>query len=240
MRRSKPRIGLTASENAAAGLCQIPAAYQRALLFCGALPLLLPLELSRADCAQLSRDLDGFLFSGGPDIHPFYFGEETLEGCADQSQARDRTELRLFAAARQKKKPILAVCRGAQLVNIALGGVIWQDLGFVSRPLPIAHRQPFSPSRPSHHVSLTDGSLLARILGETRLAVNSAHHQAIRRAAPGLRVSALAPDGIIEAVEAADGSFLIGVQWHPELLLDSQPHARRLFRAFADRCQNTP
>lgn len=236
MSASRPLIGVTASiqpENH--GPCTSPA-YMDALRKSGALPLLLPLSLTQEDCRLLADTLDGFLFTGGPDVHPFYFGEETLEGCGNQSALRDSAELLLFSKVYARKKPVLAICRGIQLVNIALGGDIYQDIGKqAARSLPIAHSQPYSPSVPSHHVTLKKDSLLASVSGGTeQLEVNSSHHQAVRHPADGLTVCAQAPDGIIEALESPEHPFLLGVQWHPELLYHSHSHARKLFTAFVN------
>ena len=238
VRRPKPLVGVTASELAPHGEAAVSPAYLHALTANDALPILLPLSLSAEDCSQLAELLDGILFTGGPDLHPFLFGEETLTGCGSHSALRDRTELLLFSGMYKQKKPILAICRGIQLVNLALGGDIWQDIDTqATRTLSIAHRQPFDPSVPSHHVVLTEDSLLASLAGSCRIEVNSAHHQAIRRPAPGLTVCGLAPDGIVEAVEQPDYPFLIAVQWHPELLLATQAHAENLFAAFTACCR---
>lgn len=242
MSQPKPLIGVTASlaENQTDPCTS--SSYLHALSESGALPLLLPLSLSKQDCIQLCNMLDGFLFTGGPDIHPFSFGEETLEGCGSLSALRDRTELLLFSIAHARKKPILAICRGVQLVNTALGGTLYQDIRKqTERTLPIAHRQPYSPSVPSHHVNVTPDSLLYKITTSETLEVNSAHHQAVHHPALSLRVSAAAFDGIIEALEQPEYPFLLGVQWHPELLFDSQAHARALFSAFVEaaRSENT-
>lgn len=233
----KPLIGITPSAFSQQKETGTSSAYINALQDSGALPLLLPLSLTSYDCEQLAESLDGFLFTGGPDIHPFLFGEETLNGCGNQSALRDASELLLFSTVYRQKKPILAVCRGIQLINIALGGDIYQDIDTqAERPLPIAHRQPFDPSVPSHHVTLRKDSRLASLLGSQTIEVNSSHHQAIRRPAQCLQICGQAPDGIIEAVEQPDYPFLFGVQWHPELLYATKDHARKLFSAFCTVC----
>lgn len=238
MYETKPLIGITASiqpENQGPGTSP---SYPHALCTSGALPLILPLSLTETDCSQLADTLDGFLLTGGPDIHPFLFGEETLEGCGNQSSQRDRTELLLFSQVYARKKPVLAICRGIQLINIALGGDIYQDIGRqTERDLPIAHSQPFSPSVPSHHVVLKKDSLLSSVTGSERIEVNSSHHQAVRRPAKCLTICAQAQDGIIEGLEHPGYPFLLGVQWHPELLYHSHSHAERLFSAFVNACR---
>ena len=236
-RTKKPWIGITSSQLPQQKETGTSSAYIHALQDSGALPLLLPLSLTANDCEQLAESLDGFLFTGGPDVHPFLFGEETLNGCGNQSALRDESELLLFSRVYRQKKPVLAICRGIQLINIALGGDIYQDIDTqVERPLSIAHRQPFDPSVPSHHVTLSKGSRLSALLGSETIEVNSSHHQAIRRPADGLQICGQAPDGIIEAVEQSDYPFLFGVQWHPELLYSTRDHARKLFSAFLSVC----
>lgn len=234
----KPVIGITASHDLQTGNLRMSQSYTDAIRTCGAIPVILPLTLDEAECRRLAETLDGFLFTGGPDIHPFLFGEDTMEGCGDRSPLRDQTELALFSAAYHQKKPVLGICRGTQLINIALGGDIYQDLGSqIPGRLPIAHRQPFHLSNPAHHVKLEPGSLLAQICGETDIETNSSHHQAVRAVPPSLAVCGRAADGIIEAVEQRDYPFLIGVQWHPEMLADTYSHASRLFEAFVRACR---
>ncbi len=233
----KPVIALTASHETKTGELRMSPRYTDALKDCGAIPLILPLTLEEEDCIQLSESLDGLLCTGGPDVHPFRFGEETLRYCGDFSPLRDETELSLFHQFYKRKKPILGICRGIQLINIALGGDIYQDLDAqLPDRLPIAHKQPFRADAPSHHVDLAPDSQLSRITGTTRLAVNSLHHQAVRRTGAGLRTAGQAPDGVIEALEHPDYPFLIGVQWHPEWLCRAQSHARALFEAFTAAC----
>ena len=234
---NKPVIGLTASHDQKTGELRMSSRYTDALRDCGAVPLVLPLSLKEGDCIQLPETLDGLLCTGGPDVHPFRFGEETLKGCGDFSPLRDEAELLLFHSFYKRKKPILGICRGIQLINIALGGDIYQDLDaqLSDRP-PIAHRQPFRSDAPSHHVDLASDSQLARISQAARIPVNSLHHQAVRRPAESLRIAGQAPDGVIEALEQPDYPFLIGVQWHPEWLYHTHDHARKLFEAFAAAC----
>ena len=234
----KPIIGITASHDLKSGSLSMSQSYTKAVQKSGAVPIILPLTLDETECRQLAETLDGLLFTGGPDIHPFLFGEDTLEGCGDRSPLRDQTELALFSAVYQQKKPVLGVCRGTQLINIALGGDIYQDIGSqLPERHPIAHRQPFHLSNPSHRVTLEPDSLLARIFKETNIEVNSAHHQAVRAVSPILCVCGRSADGIIEAVEQREYPFLIGVQWHPEMLADTYSHASRLFEAFVRACR---
>lgn len=235
----KPVIGLTASHDLKNDDLKISHYYMDAIRSNGAIPLALPLSLNEEEAGQLADTLDGFLFSGGPDIHPFLFGEETLCGCGNFSPLRDSSELLLLSLVYERKKPVLGICRGAQLLNIALGGDIYQDINSqLPSRFPLAHSQPFDAQHPAHRVALENGSRLAQISETLSIEVNSLHHQAIRNAAPCLKVCGRSSDGIIEAVEQTEHPFLIGVQWHPEQLTGRYAHAGRLFSAFIDACRN--
>ena len=210
----------------------------RALKAAGAIPVVMPLDASEEDLKQLSQDLDGFLFTGGPDVHPFLFGEETQAHCGNVSPARDQMEISLLPMIMELQKPILGICRGIQVLNIALGGNIWQDIpSQVTRDFPLAHSQPFSYDMPCHTVVLTEGSLLARISESSSIKVNSMHHQAVKDLAPGLIASAYSTDYLIEALEMPDYPFFIGVQWHPEYLWEKNKEAFRLFQTFVKACK---
>ena len=235
---NKPVIGLTASHDLSTDDLKMGHFYIDAIRKNGAIPLVLPLTLDEEEAGPLADTLDGFLFSGGPDVHPFLFGEETLAGCGDFSPLRDSSELLLLSQVYERKKPVLGICRGAQLINIALGGDIYQDIfSQLSGRVPIAHRQPFNATHPAHRVAVETGSRLAQISESLSLEVNSLHHQAIRNVAPCLTVCGRASDGIIEAVEQPGHPFLLGVQWHPEQLAGKYSHADRLFSAFIKACR---
>ncbi len=249
--KKKPLIGLTSSHNVHTDEVSLTPYCPRAILAAGGIPVILPLEASEEDLKRLVTELDGFLFTGGPDPHPFLFGEETHAGCGDASVKRDRMELTLLKLVMEQQKPIMGICRGIQIINVGLGGTIYQDIpSQTERAFPIAHRQPFPHRVPSHTVQITPGSLLERICrGESEtpdggdapgsgrtspliLRVNSTHHQAVRDAAPGLSVCAYAPDGIIEGAVMEGYPYLVAVQWHPEYLWEDDPAAAGLFRAF--------
>ena len=234
----KPLIGLTPAHDMESGDVKARPTYMRALKAAGAIPVVMPLDASEEDLKQLSQDLDGFLFTGGPDVHPFLFGEETQAHCGNVSPARDQMEISLLPMIMELRKPVLGICRGIQVLNIALGGNIWQDIpSQVTREFPLAHSQPFSYDMPCHTVALTEGSLLARISESSSIKVNSMHHQAVRDLAPGLIASAYSPDHLIEALEMTDYPFFIGVQWHPEYLWEKNKEAFRLFQTFVNACK---
>ena len=234
----KPLIGLTPSHDLKNNDLNMRPTYMRAVSHAGGIPVILPLEASTEDLRQLSACLDGFLFTGGPDIHPFHFGEETLAACGDVSPARDQMELELLSLAMETKKPILGICRGVQLINIGLGGDIYQDLtSQFKEDFPVAHRQPFHYTTPSHKVTVMEHTKLKAIVKESEIPVNSMHHQAIRNVAPGLIVSAYAANHLAEAVEMPDYPYLLGVQWHPEYLWETFKSAAALFDSFVDACR---
>lgn len=233
----KPLIGLTPSVDDTNGDVKARPTYLNALKAVGAVPVILPLKVLKEDLKQLAEAMDGFLFTGGPDVHPFLFGEETQANCGNVSPERDEMELSLLPLVMEKKKPVLGICRGIQVLNIAMGGDIWQDIpSQVHRDFPIAHSQPFVYSSPSHRVRLTEGSQLARISGCCELKVNSMHHQAVRTIAPGLMAVGFSPDHLVEALEMPDYPFFLGVQWHPEYLWEKDESALRLFKGFIEAC----
>ena len=238
---SKPIIGLTPSHNTGTDDLSLRPTYIRALLAAGALPVILPLFTSKEDLEQLTSLCSGFLFTGGPDPHPFLWGEEIHEKCGVISTPRDQMELALLSGAMKQKKPILGICRGAQIINIGLGGDIYQDIQSQYSsiaPFPIAHSQPAPYQMPVHHVAITPGTRLSCIASNaSSISVNSCHHQAIRKVAPSLIAGGAAPDGIIEEIEMPGYPFLMGVQWHPEYLWETDKTSANLFHEFVNACQ---
>lgn len=234
----KPVIGLTPSHNTENDDISMRPTYIRALEAAGAIPFILPLELGKEDLLELSGFCQGFLFTGGPDPHPFLWGEETHKNCGPISVKRDQMELSLLSIAMEQKKPVLGICRGAQILNIGLGGDIYQDIDSQYRSaFPIAHKQPMHYTHPSHRVDVKKDTLLASFGDDTTIKVNSCHHQAIRKLAPGLIAGGVASDGIVEEIELPGYPFFVGVQWHPEYLWEADPAARNLFLGFVDACR---
>ncbi len=236
----RPVIGITASHDTEHDKLFINSVYLRAIRNAGGIPMIFPMEVTEDDLRDLVTLTDGVLFTGGDDIHPFLYGEETDAKCGNVSQPRDSMEMALVPLVMEFGKPIFGICRGIQILNTAMGGTLYQDIpSQFKSELSIAHRQPFAYKVPSHTVDITPGTLLSRILGEEHasIAVNSMHHQAIKDVAPGLEVCGYAPDKMIEAVYAPDYPFLLGVQWHPEHLTTSQLDAAKLFAAFVDACR---
>ena len=209
--------------------------YVNALIRAGAAPLLIPHLTDRILLRSLYDLLDGLLLPGGEDVDPAHYGEVRHEKCGRVSPERDETELALARWAMEDGKPLLAICRGIQVLNVAQGGSLYQDIG---AQVPGADRHAWYPGHPrdrhSHTLDVVPHTRLAELSGTTSLPVNSLHHQSIKEAAPGLVVAAHAEDGIVEAVEAPDHPFALGIQWHPEELAGSDPRAQRLFDALVD------
>jgi putative glutamine amidotransferase len=187
---------------------------------------------------QLYDLLDGLLLPGGEDVDPALYGEARHEKCGPSSPELDEVELTLARWAVDDGKPVLAICRGIQVLNVALGGTLYQD---IAAQIPggaehVKHRRGPRDFL-AHTATITHGSRLALILGATSLPVNSLHHQAVKDVAPGLAVVAQTPDGIIEAMEVPEHPFAIGVQWHPEELVDVDARSQKLFDALVVACR---
>jgi putative glutamine amidotransferase len=232
---SRPLIGLTAYRKASAQtppapLMALPVSYIEAVIEAGGIPLLIPMGLDEAALAEVVARLDGLLLPGGGDIAGDYYGSEHPELIFDVDADRDRVESFLAREAVARRLPLLAICRGHQMLNVALGGTLHED---VLTLLPGAIKHDFFTLFPrnhlSHEVTIEPGSRLATALGQEMVSVNSLHHQGIRDLAPGLSVVAHAPDGLIEAVEVDDHPFGLGVQWHPENLYVDNPDMLALF-----------
>jgi putative glutamine amidotransferase len=183
--------------------------------------------------ALLDR-VDGLCLSGGPDIHPSAYSRAAHPDLGPTEPRLDEFELQLARAADRRGMPILGICRGAQLLNVARSGTLHQHLPEIVGTT-IAHRQPEDAVIPTHTVDVAPHTLLAGIAGSV-LPVNSSHHQAVDELGAGLVPVAWAPDGTIEAIEATDRAFVLGVQWHAECLTD-RPEEAAIFSAFADACE---
>ena len=210
--------------------------YIGALERAGGIPLIIPL-LGEEDLAQVAAFADGLLLGGGGDVHPSFYGEEPTEWLMGADLERDRVEIFLARKFLELGKPILGICRGVQVLNVAAGGTLFQDI-LRQRPGSNPHSfmpPDFPPDHIAHTVTLKPDSLLASILGCSSLGVNSRHHQAVKDVAPGFEAVAWAEDGLIEAIEKADKNpFALGVQWHPENF--SGPPMAKIFEAFVKSC----
>ena len=205
--------------------------YVKAIEKSGGLPLLLPfVESDEAIDGFVSR-CDGFLFTGGVDIDPCRYGEEKKPTCGDIQSNRDELEFKVFKKAFESGKPILGICRGAQLVNVALGGTLYQDLP-TELASDIAHRQKEGILDYSHRINVVKGTPLYALMGEEKIKGNSFHHQAIKMLGDGLKVMAKANDGVVEAVWYEGDRYLRAYQWHPERLYMADDFNKRIFDDF--------
>lgn len=230
----KPLIGLTAtrmpnpSGQPAFGINQ---PYMSAVTNAGGLPILIPVDLSNDDLDVLLPRLDGILFTGGYDLDPRLYGNQPHPKVEGIDANRDRVEIHLAQAVVQSHKPFFGICRGIQVINIALGGSLYEDL-LEQFPGSLQHDQHKLPRNfLSHTVNIEPGSSLADILGTGLTQVNSLHHQGVHRPGNGLQLTATAPDGLVEAFELTGYSFGLAVQWHPEEL-QGHPAMGKLFQAF--------
>ena len=213
--------------------------YLNAVLHAGAVPLLIPHLADHALLHILYEQVDGLLLPGGIDITPALYDESPHEKLGRIDPEQDETELTQTRWAMEEGKPLLAICRGIQALNVALGGTLFQDIQ-AQNPGANKHNWPypkFPRNRLTHTVAILPETRLARIFGTTTLPVNSMHHQALKDVAPGLKIVARAPDGIIEAVEATEHPFALAVQWHPEELVDTDSRTGHLFAALVETCQ---
>jgi len=234
---SAPRIGVSGvvrqwDGNERTG---VNAAYVRSVLAAGGVPVILSPVLGPSYAARAMDGVDGLVLTGGEDIHPGLYGAEPSPHAYPPSRERDLFEVALFAAARQRELPVLGICRGIQVVNVAMGGTLLQDLP-TERPSDIAHDSGSARDARTHGVRLQPGSRAAQAMGATELRVNSFHHQAVDRLASGLIATGWSEDGLIEAAEApGEAPWLLTVQWHPEEMhADVKAPERGLFRALVN------
>lgn len=213
--------------------------YSEAIAACGGAPILVPVAQESQTLSMILSRLDGLLLSGGPDINPRFYGENPLEGLGEVDDELDRMELETARMAFERDIPILAVCRGIQTLNVALGGTLYQDIPTQVEGA-INHSPKVDKAVLTHPVQIEKNTVLFKILGTGNVWVNGKHHQAVKEAAPDLRAIARASDGIIEAVEASSKRFVLGVQWHPEGTWKVDPPSKKLFRAFVQAARGIP
>ena len=207
--------------------------YMDGIIQSGGLPVIFPFSGDEQELDQLSGLCDGFLFTGGQDVSPEIYGETPLENLIDSCRKRDEMESVVLRKAIAADKPILGICRGIQFINAALGGTLYQDLPAQFDSV-IGHRQAPPYDQRAHDVIISNDSPLYQCLGQESIAVNSCHHQGVKKLAPGLAAMAASPDGLTEALYKPDHRFLWAVQWHPEFSFRTDPNSRRIFRAFVE------
>jgi putative glutamine amidotransferase len=237
---SLPVIGITGRTDQSGRPPNVPLfalsqTYVQAVELGGGAPLIIPPHVEETRLYAILEHLDGLVLSGGGDILPAWFGEDDDGLLWLVDEQRDRTEIAMARWALAEKLPLLAICRGAQVLNVASGGTLIQD---IPTQIPDALTHSTVAGRPlavvAHTVEVTAGSRLSALLGAGELGVNSAHHQAVKTVGEGLAVTARAPDDVVEGLEAPTHPFCVGVQWHPEVMVESHPVMRRLFEGLVE------
>lgn len=226
--KRRPLIGISTDVNPKR--TAVNTAYVQSVILSGGIPYMIPVTDNVEVLRQIVSQLDGIVLTGGEDIKPDYYGDTPDEKLEEVSPARDTFDLMVLKMATDRNIPILGICRGLQLMNVAFGGTLYQDLP-TQHPSAINHRQKESGTIPTHPVSIIKGSKLAEITGQEMLQVNTFHHQAIRKLAPGFKVTAWAPDSVVEAIEAYPVRQMLGVQFHPEIFTAAgDTTMRKLFK----------
>ncbi len=206
----------------------------RAVSAAGGVPLLIPCSSDASLVEAFLEAVDGLIFSGsGADIDPAHYGEEPYPALGPSNPDRLVFELALARRALEGRLPLLGICGGLQTLNVAGGGTLYQDIAS-QMPDALQHKPDAPSSQPVHSVRLDEASRLRSIVGRSNLEVNSTHHQSVKDVAAPFTVSAVAPDGVIEAVEAPGERFVLGLQWHPEYLAEACPASRAIFEAFVE------
>jgi len=229
----KPVIGI--SDTYKDGSCVVPRSYINAVLAAGGIPVVIPLIRDDDNIKSLLNTLDGVIFTGGEDYDPAYYNERPIPQMGSINAPRDTFDIRLMRLAVACGIPVLGICRGLQLINITFGGSLYQDIPAQYPNKSVLHRKRNGGATPMHPVTVQDGTVFAGIVGNRMLNVNSAHHQAIKRLADGYIIAAKSADGIIEAIEKTDDkTWVMGVQFHPEMLIRYDTRMLNIFKRFGE------
>lgn len=217
-----------------AGSVLVEKEYLSSVEMAGGIPVVLSFYTKYEDLTESIECFDGFLFTGGPDINPLLYGEEPIDKCGDINSARDKFEIGLLPAVIGTGKPVLGICRGIQVINVALGGTLIQDIP--TSKAEVGHNQKAIGTVVTHSVEIMKDTLLYDIVKKERIIVNSFHHQACRRLGNRLEENAASLDGIVESVSMINHKFFLGVQWHPEYLYGIDESATKIWNAFVEAC----
>lgn len=236
--KKRPVIGITSAYDYQENRMFVRSGYANAIISAGGLGLAISLSDDENYIKEHLDLFDGFLFVGGPDICASYYGEENLNYGCSLTPERDSMEIKLAQMAINANKPVLGICRGSQLINVAMGGTLYQDIHKQSDKILNTHSQDAPKWFAVHNAELRENSHLHKIFNSNNVKVNSFHHQAVKLIAEGFEATACAPDGIVEGIEHKSKKFVIGVQWHPELMWEKYPEMLNLFKYFIDKCGN--
>lgn len=233
--KTKPLIGITTSFDSKASTMNIRTTYTEAVMHGGGIPVLLPVTMDPDRIRELFESVDGVLLCGGPDIHPNLYGEQIKYYCGHVNHERDVFELELARLCIEEDKPLMGICRGSQVLNVACGGTLYQDIN-LQGATDFKHADNSESHSPvAHPVNLLTGKFFEQVLCISELEITSWHHQAVRAPGEGIEIAALCPDGIIEGVYMPAKKCIFGVEWHPEMLPDNPGY--KLFDYFVDQCR---
>ncbi|MBF1300380.1 MAG: gamma-glutamyl-gamma-aminobutyrate hydrolase family protein [Parvimonas sp.] len=208
--------------------------YVEAILRAGGIPFIIPFNEDLESTREMVEQVDGIILSGGHDVDPHNYGEEPLLKIGEVFPERDAFDMEIYKTAIKLKKPIFGICRGYQIINVVNGGTLYQDLSYADF-VKLKHNQGDNPSQATHLVELKDGTFLRNILGE-EYKVNSFHHQIVKDVAAGFKIVAKSSDGVVESIEKiTEDCFVIGLQWHPEMLSLNCKKSQEIFNSFVKK-----
>ncbi|MEK7279707.1 MAG: gamma-glutamyl-gamma-aminobutyrate hydrolase family protein [Nitrospirota bacterium] len=238
----KPTIGITPDftpgDDKTESSFSLRSRYISVIEECGGVPLILPLTNSSELISLMLEKIDGVMLTGsGPDIDPALYEEEKRFDFKVMCRERTAFELSIARMAMEREKPIFGICGGMQMINVAAGGSLYQDIT-LDLPGSLSHQWEAASALPTHSIAIRTGSLLFKIAQKKEVIVNSSHHQCLKNVASGFMVNATSPDGVIEGIESIRKGFSLGVQWHPEYLFRDDPINRRIIDAFLRRCMS--
>lgn len=231
-----PIIALCANWNSELKRSDMPNDYVRSIILAGGTPIIMPIAGGEKEWSKVLEIADGIVFTGGSDVNPQLYSESTMEETNDIVDQRDEQEIWLIKHAVKNDIPFIGICRGSQILNVAEGGSLYQD---IKRQLnkEINHARFDIPREIIHKVDIKEDSLLSKIIGKNKIDVNSRHHQAIKEVPKNMQASALSEDGIIEAIEYTDGTRGFAVQWHPESMLEVTEESLKIYKWLVDEAK---
>ena len=233
MSKGKPIIGITAGYDYEKNIMYLNEGYYEAVYKSGAIAIAIPMTSDENILLEILNYCDGILISGGPDIDAKLYGESNMPYNGDISPIRDILELFIAKKAVEMNKPVLGICRGIQILNVAMGGTLYQDIHLQNKDCGVLkHAQSAPKGYPTHEINIKKDSWVWKSFKKEKARVNSFHHQAIKQIAEGFEVTSKAEDGIIEAIEYVKNKFCVGVQWHPELMWKNNEEFLNLFKDF--------